>query len=110
MIEKVNSQIAKKEEGRLFAVVHVAGKQFKITAGDIIIVEGYWPPNISDELTLDKILMIGSSDFSLVGRPMLENGLAEVKATVIEKTLSHTKTHFRRRKRKQYMRINCKFA
>lgn len=51
----MNNQIAQQNEGRLFAVVHLVGKQFKITTGDIIIVEGYWPPNIGDKIRLDKV-------------------------------------------------------
>eukprot|EP00099_Drosophila_melanogaster_P009306 NP_001262039.1 mitochondrial ribosomal protein L21, isoform B [Drosophila melanogaster] len=104
--ERINRQVQKSEQGRLFAVVHLCGKQFKVTPGDIILVEGYWPPTIGDEISLDKVLLAGARDFTLVGRPILEPGLILVKATVVEKTLSHTKTHFRKKRRKQYMRIN----
>ncbi|EDW99737.1 uncharacterized protein Dyak_GE22920 [Drosophila yakuba] len=104
--ERINRQVQKSEQGRLFAVVHLCGKQFKVTSGDIILVEGYWPPTIGDEISLDKVLLAGARDFTLVGRPILEPGLISVKATVVEKTLSHTKTHFRKKRRKQYMRIN----
>ncbi|XP_034658008.1 39S ribosomal protein L21, mitochondrial [Drosophila subobscura] len=104
--ERVNQQVAKQEQGRLFAVVHLCGKQFKITAGDIILVEGYWPPTTGDEISLDKVLLAGARDFTLIGRPILEPGLVTVKATVVEKTLTHTKTHFKKKRRKQYMRIN----
>lgn len=104
--ERINQQVAKSEQGRLFAVVHLCGKQFKITPGDIILVEGYWPPTIGDEISLDKVLLAGARDFTLIGRPILEAGLVTVKATIIEKTLTHTKTHFKKKRRKQYMRIN----
>ncbi|XP_017126712.1 39S ribosomal protein L21, mitochondrial [Drosophila elegans] len=104
--ERINRQVAKSEQGRLFAVVHLCGKQFKVTPGDIVLVEGYWPPTTGDEISLDKVLLAGARDFTLVGRPILEPGLVAVKATVVEKTLSHTKTHFRKKRRKQYMRIN----
>lgn len=46
------------KQGRLFAVVHLAGKQFKITEGDVIIVEGYWPPTTGDKISLDKVGVI----------------------------------------------------
>lgn len=105
-IERINQQLEKGEEGRLFAVVQLCGKQFKITAGDIILVEGYWPPTIGDRIRLDKVLLAGGKDFTLIGAPMLESGLVDVQATIIEKTLSHTKTHFKKKRRKQYMRIN----
>ncbi|EDW69972.1 large ribosomal subunit protein bL21 [Drosophila virilis] len=104
--ERINQQVARAEQGRLFAVVHLCGKQFKITPGDIILVEGYWPPTIGDEISLDKVLLAGARDFTLIGRPILEPGLVTVKATIIEKTLTHTKTHFKKKRRKQYMRIN----
>uniref|UniRef100_A0A1I8MYR3 Large ribosomal subunit protein bL21m n=1 Tax=Musca domestica TaxID=7370 RepID=A0A1I8MYR3_MUSDO len=106
IFDKVNQQLAKKEEGRLFAVVHLCGKQFKITPGDIILVEGYWPPTIGDEIRLEKVMLAGAKDFTLIGAPLLEPGLVDVKATIIEKTLTHTKTHFKKKRRKQYLRIN----
>ncbi|XP_063223575.1 large ribosomal subunit protein bL21m [Bacillus rossius redtenbacheri] len=106
VISKVNKQIESKSHGRLFAIVHICGKQFKITDEDIIIIEGHWPPEMGDELKLEKVLMVGGSDFTLIGRPVLSAELVTVNATVIEKTLSYVKTRFRKKKRKQYMRIN----
>lgn len=108
MINEINDQIATNKTGRLFAIIQVCGKQFKVTENDIIIVEGFWPPNIGERLKLEKVLLMGSTDFTLVGRPILNRELVSVEALVIEKTLSHTKTRFRFRKRKQYRRINCK--
>ncbi|XP_055533267.1 39S ribosomal protein L21, mitochondrial [Wyeomyia smithii] len=106
VVQQVNQQIASGSEGRLFAVVQLCGKQFKITTGDIVIVEGYWPPTNGDRIRLDKVLVAGGKDFSLIGRPLVSPGLVEVQATIIEKTLSHTRTHFKKKRRKQYMRIN----
>ncbi|KAF7404725.1 hypothetical protein HZH66_003631 [Vespula vulgaris] len=67
---------------------------------------GYWPPTIGDKLKLEKVLLVGGTDFTLVGRPILNRELVSIDATVIEKTLSHTKYHFRMKKRKQYRRLN----
>lgn len=58
VIDNVNKQLDQETEGRLFAVVHLCGKQFKVTAGDIIQVEGYWPPTIGDRIRLDKVMVI----------------------------------------------------
>lgn len=55
LIKNVNKQVAESNEGRLFAVVHLCGKQFKVTAGDIILVEGYWPPDSGDSIKLEKV-------------------------------------------------------
>ncbi|XP_053684934.1 39S ribosomal protein L21, mitochondrial [Sabethes cyaneus] len=106
VVQKVNKQIASGNEGRLFAVVQLCGKQFKITAGDIVIVEGYWPPTNGDRIRLDKVLVAGGTDFSLIGRPLVSPNLVDVQATIVEKSLSHTRTHFKKKRRKQYMRIN----
>lgn len=51
---------------------------------------------------------MGGKDFSLIGKPLIQRDLVKVEATVIEKTLSHTKIHFRKKRRKQYKRIHCK--
>ncbi|KAG5675201.1 hypothetical protein PVAND_005125 [Polypedilum vanderplanki] len=105
-VKNINEMIKNDEAGRLFAVVHICGKQFKVTAGDIILIEGHWEPSNGDELRLEKVLLCGSQDFTLIGRPILQKDLVNVQATVIEKSLSHTRTHFKFKKRKQYRRIN----
>lgn len=53
-----------------------------------------------------KVLVAGGQDFSIIGRPIIPKDLINVQATIIEKTLTHTKTHFKKKRRKQYMRIN----
>ena len=53
-----------------------------------------------------QVLIAGAQDFSLIGRPILQKGLVDVQATVIEKSLSHTRTVFKKKRRKQFMRIN----
>jgi large subunit ribosomal protein L21 len=55
-VEAINNKIKSDEIGRLFAVVQLCGKQFKITSGDVILVEGYWEPKNGDQLRLDKVM------------------------------------------------------
>ncbi|KAI4497168.1 hypothetical protein M0802_007652 [Mischocyttarus mexicanus] len=105
VIKEINTQIATDKVGRLFAVVHLCGKQFKVTENDIIIVQGHWPPTIGDQIKLEKILLVGGTDFTLVGRPILNRELVTINAVIIEKTLSSTKYHFKMKKRKQYRRL-----
>jgi len=104
VIKTVNEAIIK--NNRLFAVVHLCGKQFKVTDNDLVLIDGYWPPNVGDRIKLQKVLLVGGKDFTLIGRPVLDPETVNVTATVVEKDLSHTRTHFERIKRKQYMRIN----
>jgi large subunit ribosomal protein L21 len=86
-VKKINEAVKNDETGRLFAIIHLCGKQFKVTPGDIILVEGYWEPSNGDQLRLEKVLLCGSQDFTLIGRPILQKGLVDVQATVIEKSL-----------------------
>lgn len=104
IIKTVNEVV--KKNNRLFAIVHVCGKQFKVTNNDLILIDGYWPPNVGDRIKLQKVLLVGGRDFTLIGRPVLDPGTVDVTATVVDKDLSHTRTNFDRIKRKQYMRIN----
>ncbi|GFG32617.1 hypothetical protein Cfor_12368 [Coptotermes formosanus] len=106
IISKVNNQLLQQNEGRLFAVVHICGKQFKVTTEDLIIIEGNWAPQLGDQIKLEKVLLVGGSDFTLIGRPIVSPELVSVHATVIEKALSHIKTIFKKKPRKQYQRIN----
>lgn len=54
-ITKVDKTLDDQKEGRLFAVILLLGKQYKVTAGDILVVEGYWPPTIGEQLKLEKV-------------------------------------------------------
>ncbi|XP_071452718.1 large ribosomal subunit protein bL21m [Hetaerina americana] len=106
IMANVNKQLKENSQGRLFAVIQLCGKQFKVTTEDLIIVEGYWDPQAGDKIKMEKVLLVGSSDFTMVGRPLLPSSLVHVEGTVIEKSLSHIKTHFRKIRRKQYQRMN----
>lgn len=56
-VVRINEQLKSNEVGRMFAVVQLCGKQFKVTAGDVILVEGFWEPTNGDKLRLDKVIM-----------------------------------------------------
>ncbi|CAL8116116.1 unnamed protein product [Orchesella dallaii] len=105
ILDRINSQIKSSTTGRLFAVVNLSGRQFKVTPEDIIIIQGVFAPNIGDQIRLHKVLMVGSKDFTLIGRPLIDQDLTRIEATVIEKTLSYTKMHFRMKAKKNFRRL-----
>uniref|UniRef100_G3MS59 Large ribosomal subunit protein bL21m n=1 Tax=Amblyomma maculatum TaxID=34609 RepID=G3MS59_AMBMU len=104
VLQLVNTQIADNGTGRLFAVVTIHGKQFKVTPEDLILVQADMPVDIGDSLRLEKVLLVGARDFTLLGRPLLDRGLVRVDATVVEKTLSQTKRNFVFIQRSRYER------
>ncbi|KAM7536519.1 hypothetical protein Aperf_G00000082153 [Anoplocephala perfoliata] len=93
---------------RNFAVVHFAGKQFKVTNNDLISVKA---PLLEAEpgemIRFEKVLLAGNADFSLVGRPLLPRNNVLVTAMVVEKTLEHPSLwyQFHRRRRHRVMRV-----
>lgn len=51
------------------------------------------------------MLLAGGDSFTLTGRPLVQSNIVDVQATVVEKTIAHTRTTFKKKRRKQYMRI-----
>jgi len=100
VIGAVNEQLKEGRQGRLFAGVRVAGKEFHVKAEDLVVVQGRWAPEAGDLIRLEKVLYCGGRDFTLFGRPLLPPDQCCVEATVVEKTLSHTTIWFKNRPKK----------
>lgn len=98
----INDQLMSGKAGRLFAIVHVAGKQRKVTVEDIIILDKPISEEVGVRIRLNKVLLVGGQDFTIVGRPVLSAQQVRVEATILEKTLSHTKIMFWYHKRKDH--------
>ncbi|KAG8191428.1 hypothetical protein JTE90_020681 [Oedothorax gibbosus] len=86
VLSKINQQIKEKSHDRLFAVIQLGERKFKITNEDIIALNCFFPPNIGEKICLEKVLLVGSTDFTLIGRPVLSTDLLRIDATIIEKT------------------------
>lgn len=104
VVSTVNQRIQRADYGRLFAVVHFASRQWKVTNEDLILIENHIEAECGDRIYLEKVLLVGAEDFTLVGRPLLGKELARVRATVIEKTESWPKVHMVFWKRHRFQR------
>ncbi|XP_069865941.1 large ribosomal subunit protein bL21m [Dipodomys merriami] len=102
VVRKVNGLISAGQYGRLFAVVHFAGHQWKVTSEDLILIENELDIQCGDRIRLEKVLLVGAHDFTLLGKPLLSKDLVHVEATVIEKTESWPKVNMKFRKRKNF--------
>ncbi|XP_061536242.1 39S ribosomal protein L21, mitochondrial [Phycodurus eques] len=100
----VNRRIEEADFGRLFAVVHFASRQWKVTDEDLILVENHVEAVCGERLRLEKVLLVGARDFTLVGRPLLAKELVRVDATVLEKTESWPKVHMQFWRRHRFQR------
>nr|XP_040041516.1 39S ribosomal protein L21, mitochondrial [Gasterosteus aculeatus aculeatus] len=104
VVRAVNLRIERQDFGRLFAVVHFAGRQWKVTGEDLILVENRVEAGCGERIRVEKVLLVGAEDFTLVGRPLLGRELVRVEATVIEKTESWPKVHMAFWKRHRFQR------
>lgn len=80
---------------RLFAVIHLFGKQRLITTGDLLLTDNAIPLECGQKLLLNKCLVLGGKDFSIIGKPLVDKELFRIDATVVEKTMTDTKLNYR---------------
>ncbi|XP_012521069.1 PREDICTED: 39S ribosomal protein L21, mitochondrial isoform X2 [Propithecus coquereli] len=102
VVGKVNELIATGQYGRLFAVVHFAGHQWKVTSEDLILVENGPDVACGERIRLEKVLLVGAENFTLLGKPLLGKDLVRIEATVIERTESWPKINMKFKRRKNY--------
>ncbi|MFH4984156.1 hypothetical protein AB6A40_010865 [Gnathostoma spinigerum] len=92
-VEKIVSKIAEEvvdSTNRLFAVVYMNGRQFKVTQGDLISLLDNVPLDVGDRIKLEKqVLLVGGKNFTLIGRPLLPSSAVMVSATVVEKSTTY---------------------
>lgn len=80
---------------RLFAVVHMFGKQNLITTGDLMLLDHHLPLECGQKLLINKCLVLGGKDFSIIGRPVIDKELFKIEATVVEKTMTDHRVKYR---------------
>jgi large subunit ribosomal protein L21 len=99
------------EVGGVYAIVETGGKQYKVTAGQVVDVE-LLPQQSGEQVELDRVLMVVDGKDVTVGSPVVKG--AAVKATVTDQVkgdkvriFKYTGKKYRRRlgHRQQYTRL-----
>lgn len=83
-----------------FAVVELAGRQFKVTADDVIFPDRIHGVGVNDVVRLDRVLLLGSRVSTIVGRPYVPG--ACVYAAVEEHFRDGKVYHFKFKRTKRY--------
>ena len=88
----------------MYAIVEIAGQQFKVEAGKEIFVNRL--PNAKDEsVEFDKVLLVDNDGAVKVGSPYIEGAI--VKATVLDDTVRAKKVLvFKKIRRKGFQKLN----
>ncbi|XP_016325184.1 39S ribosomal protein L21, mitochondrial-like, partial [Sinocyclocheilus anshuiensis] len=87
VVQKVNGLIEKRECGRLFAVVHFASRQWKVTNEALILIENHIDAACGDSIRMEKVVLVGGNYFTLIGKPLL--GCEILEETSIPKKENH---------------------
>jgi len=85
----------------MYAVVTTGGKQFKVSAGDVIRVEKVDAP-VGDTVELDKVCLVAKDDGVVVAPEALEK--AKVVCQVVGQGRAKKVRIFKKRRRKNYIR------
>ncbi len=86
----------------MFAVVRTGGKQYRVAAADVIVVEKLaGEAGASVELT--EVLAMGDEEATTIGTPLVDG--ARVAATVLEQARNDKILVFKKERRKNYRRL-----
>ncbi len=91
-------------QDRRFAVVALAGSQFKVTVDDIVTLSTSIEADVGETVQFDDVLLVGSAKETVVGRPMVSG--AHVTMAIEEKKKEKKVIVFKKRRRKGYQRKN----
>ena len=83
----------------MYAVVRTGGKQYRVQAGDQLLVEKL-PAVSGQQITLDEVLLVAEADQVKVGTPLVEG--AKVIATVLAQEKGPKVRIFKYRPKERY--------
>ena len=83
----------------MYAIVQTGGKQYRVEAGDVIVVEKL-ATEAGAEIVLDKVLLVGDGENVTIGRPVVAG--AKVTAQVVSQAKGPKIIVFKKRSKKGY--------
>lgn len=83
----------------MYAIVEIAGKQYKVQENDKLVVPRL-SADVDDSVTFDRVLLVADGDTVQLGKPVVDN--ASVTATVVEHFKGDKILVFRKKRRKRF--------
>ena len=87
----------------MYAIVDIAGQQFKVEAGKKILVHRL-QDEVGASISFEKVLLTDNEGAVKVGAPYVEG--AVVKATVLDHVKGNKVLVFKKKRRKGYQKLN----
>jgi large subunit ribosomal protein L21 len=85
----------------MFAIIKTGGKQYRVAAGDQIVVERI-PGDVGSEISLSEVLAIGGNAAPAIGTPLVAG--AAVSARIVQQPRASKVIVFKKKRRKNYRR------
>ncbi len=85
----------------MYAVIETGGKQYKVSEGDVLFIEKL-DVNEGENVTFDKVLMVGNDADVKVGTPVVDG--ATVEAKVVKNGRAKKIYVFKMKSKKNYRR------
>ena len=98
---QTKTEVRKKD---VFAIIKLSGSQYKVTSGDTLTVNKVPGANVSETMHIDDVLLIGTPNETIVGRPMVSN--ARVTLEVEEQKKDKKVLVYKKKRRQGYQRKN----
>lgn len=86
----------------MYAIIEDGGKQYKVSTGDMLLIELKELPEGQTDITFDKVLMLGEGADAKIGTPWVEG--ATVSARVVQRLKTPKVRGVKFRRRKGYMK------
>jgi len=83
----------------MFAVVEIAGQQYKVSKADRIFVP-LLESEVGSKVTFEKVLLLGDEKSTKIGTPVISG--SSVEAKVLEHVRDEKVTVFKKKRRKGY--------
>ena len=87
----------------MYAIVNIAGQQFKVEEGQKLFVHRL-PADSGSKVSFEEVLLIANGDEVRVGKPTIDS--ASVEATVLDHLKDDKVIVFKKKRRKGYRRKN----
>ena len=84
------------------ATIRTQGRQFTVTAGDILKVNSFPGTEAGDTVDHNEVLMVGEGADAKFGSPLVDG--ASVKATILENKKDNKVIVFKKKRRQGYKR------
>jgi len=91
-----------RDQLRYYAVVEIKSQKFLITKNDLVICHRIRDLNVGDEIRLNRVMELGSKDFTIYGKPLISDTFYNIKAVVVEKPLGPFLEIFKKKRRNRH--------